>query len=54
MNFTNQGDPHNRVLGIEFDVVNNEEFHDIDDSHVGIDVNSLTSLASHEAILRWR
>ncbi|KAL2473606.1 L-type lectin-domain containing receptor kinase VII.1 [Forsythia ovata] len=48
-NFTNNGNPTNHVFGIEFDVFKNEEFQDINDNHVGIDVNSLISVASEEA-----
>ncbi|KAI7744548.1 hypothetical protein M8C21_022019 [Ambrosia artemisiifolia] len=39
----------NHVFGIEFDVFRNEEFKDINDNHVGIDVNSLTSVNSSNA-----
>lgn len=49
INKTLMGKSSNHVLGIEFDVFKNEEFNDIDDNHVGIDVNSLTSLSSHTA-----
>ncbi|KAF7805939.1 putative L-type lectin-domain containing receptor kinase VII.2 [Senna tora] len=49
VNFTNDGNPNNHVFGIEFDVFKNQEFNDIDDNHVGVDVNSLTSIASHAA-----
>ncbi|KAI9198521.1 hypothetical protein LWI28_017336 [Acer negundo] len=48
-NRTNNGNPSNHVFGIEFDVFKNEEFNDIDDNHVGIDVNSLNSIISHAA-----
>ncbi|KAK3204159.1 hypothetical protein Dsin_018205 [Dipteronia sinensis] len=48
-NRTNDGISSNHVLGIEFDVFKNQEFNDIDDNHVGIDVNSLTSVSSHAA-----
>lgn len=48
-NFTNNGNPNNRIFAIEFDVFANQEFNDIDDNHVGVDVNSLTSIASHTA-----
>ncbi|XP_057748202.1 L-type lectin-domain containing receptor kinase VII.1-like isoform X2 [Arachis stenosperma] len=48
-NLTNNGNPKNHVFGIEFDVFKNQEFNDINDNHVGLDVNSLTSLASHDA-----
>lgn len=49
MNFTNNGNSTNHVLAIEFDVFKNQEFNDINDNHVGVDNNSLTSTASYEA-----
>ncbi|PIN04393.1 Serine/threonine protein kinase [Handroanthus impetiginosus] len=48
-NFTNNGNSSNHVFGVEFDVFKNEEFRDINDNHVGIDVNSLISLNASEA-----
>ncbi|KAL6574001.1 L-type lectin-domain containing receptor kinase VII.1 [Orobanche hederae] len=48
-NFSNNGNPNNRVFGVEFDVFKNEEFDDIDNNHVGIDVNSLISVNASEA-----
>lgn len=48
-NLTNDGDPDNHVFGVEFDVFKNQEFIHINDNHVGIDVNSLTSFASNIA-----
>lgn len=48
-NFTNNGDPNNHVFGVEFDVFKNEEFGDINNNHVGVDVNSLASVQAHEA-----
>ncbi|KAK4858736.1 hypothetical protein QYF36_021200 [Acer negundo] len=48
-NGTNDGDSSGHVFGIEFDVFKNKQFNDIDDNHVGIDVNSLTSKSSHAA-----
>ncbi|CAK8536416.1 unnamed protein product [Lathyrus sativus] len=49
-NLTTEGNPNNHVFGIEFDINRNKRlFHDINDNHVGVDVNSLTSLTSHEA-----
>ncbi|KAG4384529.1 hypothetical protein AAZX31_13G279000 [Glycine max] len=49
-NRSNEGNPQNHVLGVEFDPVKNEEeFNDISDNHVGIDINSLCSSTSHEA-----
>ncbi|GFP96332.1 L-type lectin-domain containing receptor kinase vii.1 [Phtheirospermum japonicum] len=53
LNFTNNGNPNNHVLGIEFDCFRNEEFNDINDNHVGVDVNSLISVSAHEAGF-WR
>jgi hypothetical protein len=52
-NLTNDGSPNNHVFGIEFDVFKNQEFNDINDNHVGVFVNSLTSLASYTAGF-WR
>ncbi|KAA8526373.1 hypothetical protein F0562_008424 [Nyssa sinensis] len=49
LNFTNDGDPDNHVFAVKFDVVYNQEFNDISDNHVGVNVNSLTSRAAHEA-----
>ncbi|KAK9152772.1 hypothetical protein Sjap_000252 [Stephania japonica] len=48
-NRTNNGDPNNHVFGIEFDVFQNPEFNDFSVSHVGVDVNSLTSIAAQPA-----
>ncbi|ESW21839.1 hypothetical protein PHAVU_005G103300 [Phaseolus vulgaris] len=49
-NLSNEGNPQNHVFGVEFDIVRNvEEFNDISDNHVGVDINSLRSLTSHEA-----
>ncbi|XP_062007621.1 probable L-type lectin-domain containing receptor kinase VII.2 [Rosa rugosa] len=51
-NFTNNGDPNNNILGIEFDVFKNQEFEDPSNNHVGVDINSLTSIRS-EAAGHW-
>ncbi|CAN1816456.1 Probable L-type lectin-domain containing receptor kinase VII.2 [Linum perenne] len=48
-NLTNDGNPRNRVFVVEFDVLMNQEFNDLDDNHVGIDVDSLTSVFQREA-----
>ncbi|XVE51345.1 hypothetical protein DITRI_Ditri02bG0032700 [Diplodiscus trichospermus] len=48
-NFTNNGNSNNHVFGVEFDVFTNQEFDDIHDNHVGIDINSLISNISHSA-----
>ncbi|XP_028782000.1 L-type lectin-domain containing receptor kinase VII.1-like [Neltuma alba] len=49
LNFTNNGDSGNHVFGVEFDVFRNQEFDDINDNHVGIDVNSLKSVVANDA-----
>ncbi|XP_023768842.1 L-type lectin-domain containing receptor kinase VII.1 [Lactuca sativa] len=43
------GNSSNHVFGVEFDVFRNQEFEDINENHVGIDVNSLTSVNSTDA-----
>ncbi|XP_002534540.2 L-type lectin-domain containing receptor kinase V.9 [Ricinus communis] len=48
-NRTNDGDPSNRIVAVEFDNFQNQEFNDINDNHVGIDINSLTSVDSAPA-----
>ncbi|XP_028761669.1 probable L-type lectin-domain containing receptor kinase VII.2 [Neltuma alba] len=48
-NRTNDGDPSNHIFGIEFDDFRNEDFNDINDNHVGVDLNSLISLYSQRA-----
>jgi serine/threonine protein kinase len=47
-NATNDGRDTNHMLAIELDTVQNIEFQDINANHVGIDVNTLTSLQSNE------
>ncbi|KAF8097764.1 hypothetical protein N665_0281s0027 [Sinapis alba] len=42
-NLTNNGDPSNHIVAVEFDTFQNQEFGDIDSNHVGIDINSLQS-----------
>ncbi|XP_008807990.2 L-type lectin-domain containing receptor kinase VII.1-like [Phoenix dactylifera] len=49
LNMTADGDPASHVLAVEFDVFENEEFADINANHVGVDVNSLTSVAAYPA-----
>lgn len=48
-NLTNNGNSSNHVFGVEFDGFKNQEFDDINDNHVGIDINSLTSYVSSDA-----
>ncbi|KAJ6843905.1 L-type lectin-domain containing receptor kinase IV.2-like [Iris pallida] len=45
-NLSDNGNATNHVLGIELDTIANSEFQDINDNHVGIDVNSLQSTNS--------
>ncbi|CAL5076475.1 unnamed protein product [Urochloa decumbens] len=48
MNEINYGDPRNHLFAVELDTILNDEFSDISDNHVGIDINSLHSIASVE------
>ncbi|XP_059655607.1 L-type lectin-domain containing receptor kinase V.9-like [Cornus florida] len=45
-NKSNYGNPSNHIVAIEFDTKQNMEFNDINDNHVGIDINSLASIKS--------
>ncbi|KQJ96881.1 hypothetical protein BRADI_3g27590v3 [Brachypodium distachyon] len=42
-NTSSNGDPRNHVFAVELDTVRNPEFGDMDDNHVGLDINSLNS-----------
>ncbi|ERN07982.1 hypothetical protein AMTR_s00012p00253570 [Amborella trichopoda] len=48
-NATSNGDPNNHIFAVEFDTIQNIEFLDINNNHVGIDLNSLRSNASAPA-----
>ncbi|GLT89538.1 hypothetical protein SLE2022_075160 [Rubroshorea leprosula] len=48
-NHSNNGDPSNHIVAVELDTFQNMEFEDIDDNHVGVDVNGLKSVESHGA-----
>ncbi|KAJ4725763.1 Lectin-receptor kinase [Melia azedarach] len=48
-NFSNNGQSTKHILAIELDTVKNFDFNDIDNNHVGIDVNSLISNESASA-----
>ncbi|XP_077238957.1 L-type lectin-domain containing receptor kinase IV.1-like [Tasmannia lanceolata] len=48
-NTTNNGNSSNHVFGVELDTIENTEFGDINDNHVGIDINSLRSTLSSPA-----
>lgn len=45
-NESNNGDPSNHVFAVELDTLKSSEFNDINDDHVGIDVNSLVSVTA--------
>ncbi|XP_068644829.1 L-type lectin-domain containing receptor kinase SIT2-like [Aristolochia californica] len=45
-NLSNNGNSSNNITAIEFDTISSPEFEDVDDDHVGIDVNSLRSVIS--------
>ncbi|XP_072148125.1 L-type lectin-domain containing receptor kinase SIT2 [Setaria viridis] len=49
LNGTNNGNATNRVFAVELDTMQNNEFGDISDNHVGIDINSLISANSTNA-----
>ncbi|ERN07988.1 hypothetical protein AMTRI_Chr08g203530 [Amborella trichopoda] len=46
---TGNGDPKNQVFGVEFDTYKSVDLGDIDDNHVGIDLNSVRSNVSVSA-----
>ncbi|CAH2038664.1 unnamed protein product [Thlaspi arvense] len=48
-NTSNNGNSTNQILAVEFDTVKSNEFFDVDDNHVGIDVNGLVSVESAPA-----
>lgn len=47
LNSGNEGNATNHMFALELDTTQNEEFQDMDNSHVGVDVNSLKSLQAH-------
>ncbi|XP_042488708.1 L-type lectin-domain containing receptor kinase IV.2-like [Macadamia integrifolia] len=48
-NTTNIGNPSNHVVGVELDTFQNPQFMDIDDNHIGIDINNLRSIKAAPA-----
>lgn len=48
-NITSKSQSATRILAVEFDTVQNLEFQDINDNHVGIDISSLISNISQPA-----
>ncbi|XVE52630.1 hypothetical protein DITRI_Ditri02bG0137400 [Diplodiscus trichospermus] len=49
LNPTDNGNSTNHIFAVEFDIVKDLEFGDIDDNHVGINLNSMVSNASASA-----
>lgn len=49
LNATDNGNSTNHIFAVEFDTVQDFEFADINDNHVGIDINSMTSNMSAPA-----
>ncbi|KAF8690691.1 hypothetical protein HU200_041066 [Digitaria exilis] len=47
LNSGNDGNASNHMFAVELDTTQNTEFKDIDNNHVGININSLTSLQAH-------
>lgn len=48
-NLTSNGSPSNHIVAVELDTVQNLDYNDINDNHVGVDVNSLESNVSAPA-----
>ncbi|KAI8560559.1 hypothetical protein RHMOL_Rhmol04G0267100 [Rhododendron molle] len=48
-NEANNGNPTNHVVAVELDTITSTEFDDINDNHVGIDINGLKSNVSQPA-----
>ncbi|KAK4582068.1 hypothetical protein RGQ29_025297 [Quercus rubra] len=48
-NETNNGNATNHVVAVELDTIQNQEFKDINDNHVGVDINNLESATSTSA-----
>ncbi|PUZ75236.1 hypothetical protein GQ55_1G138400 [Panicum hallii var. hallii] len=49
LNSTSNGSARNRIVAVELDTIQSPEFQDVDDNHVGLDVNSLVSVNSASA-----
>jgi hypothetical protein len=48
-NSSANGSARNRIVAVELDTIQSPEFQDIDDNHVGVDVNSLASVEASTA-----
>lgn len=49
VNVQNNGHQSNRIFAVELDTLQQDEFRDINDNHVGVDINGLISLQSSNA-----
>uniref|UniRef100_A0ACD5YU10 Uncharacterized protein n=1 Tax=Avena sativa TaxID=4498 RepID=A0ACD5YU10_AVESA len=49
VNVQNNGDESNHIFAVELDTLQQDEFRDINDNHVGVDINGLISLESSNA-----
>ncbi|CAM0958123.1 unnamed protein product [Alopecurus aequalis] len=49
LNSQNNGNQTNHIFAVELDTFKNMEFQDINDNHIGIDINGLHSIQSHDA-----
>jgi len=49
LNSTSNNGPSDLFFAVELDTIKNDEFHDIDGNHVGVDINALTSVQSDTA-----
>ncbi|CAN6197898.1 unnamed protein product [Urochloa humidicola] len=49
LNDQNNGNTRNNIFAVELDTIQNSEFEDINDNHVGININSLYSVQSRSA-----
>ncbi|XP_002451987.2 L-type lectin-domain containing receptor kinase IV.2 [Sorghum bicolor] len=49
LNSSSNGSVHNHIVAVELDTIQSPEFHDINDNHVGVDVNSLVSVDAASA-----
>ncbi|KAK3132237.1 hypothetical protein QOZ80_6AG0518000 [Eleusine coracana subsp. coracana] len=49
VNVSSNGDERNHIFAVELDTLQQDEFRDINDNHVGVDINSLISLRTSDA-----
>ncbi|GJN19636.1 hypothetical protein PR202_gb06931 [Eleusine coracana subsp. coracana] len=49
LNKTSNGNACNHIFAVELDTILNPDFHDLDNNHVGVDINNLTSVAAATA-----